>query len=220
MSHCTACAPDQWPATAAPMSIAMRWPDARVVSGAAHLREVPVGAEIAGAHFGVGIESAAGEHDGLRRRSYWRPWWRTRTPPRAHRRGAARGRGVVEHRDAGCSSAACSAATGAAAAEDVAGEAAPELEFAIDLEGLAAERGLEPHAMAAQPQRRPRSCCRSAPRSDRDRSDIRSAGPCRRNIGLRCRCRNRWSRGPDRRCRARGAAGRRRRSTRSGRRRR
>ena len=41
-----------------------------------------------------------------------------------------------------------------AAAEDVAGETAPEFEFAIDLEGLAAECGLEPYAVAAQPEAR------------------------------------------------------------------
>src|SRR6185437_11752857 len=35
---------------------------AGVVAGAAHLRHVPARAEIARAHFGVGFETAAGEH--------------------------------------------------------------------------------------------------------------------------------------------------------------
>src|SRR5438874_9031308 len=39
---------------------------AGVVRGAAHTREVPVGAEISRAHLDVGLEAAGGEHDGLR----------------------------------------------------------------------------------------------------------------------------------------------------------
>src|SRR5262249_33950311 len=38
----------------------------RVVAGATHLGEVPARPEVARAHFGIGLEAAAGEHDRLR----------------------------------------------------------------------------------------------------------------------------------------------------------
>src|SRR5262249_58527069 len=38
---------------------------ASIEAGAAHFREVPARTEIAGAPFGIGFESAAGEHDRL-----------------------------------------------------------------------------------------------------------------------------------------------------------
>jgi len=44
----------------------MRWPWPLLKSRAAHLGQVPVGSQIAGAHLGVGFEAAAGHDNGLR----------------------------------------------------------------------------------------------------------------------------------------------------------
>ena len=65
MSHCTACAPDQWPCVAAPMSIAMRWPCPLLKRVPRTLARSQFGPEIAGAHLGIRFEPAAGEHHGL-----------------------------------------------------------------------------------------------------------------------------------------------------------
>ena len=58
-------APDQWPADGGADIERHLEPLAGVVLGAAHLGQIPIGAEIARAHLGIGLEPAAGEHHRL-----------------------------------------------------------------------------------------------------------------------------------------------------------
>ena len=62
------------------------------------------------------------------------------------------GRGVVQHRDADMLQPVMQRCDKVlSAAQDVARESAPELEFSVHLERLPAERRLEPYTLPAQP---------------------------------------------------------------------
>ena len=129
---------------------------AGVVTGAAHLGEVPAGSEIARAPFRIGLEAAAGEHhrfgaqfahvamlahahafDAVAVEQQIEPARRIADVDAAlfRRRG--------EHID-----------QARAAADGFDGEPAPELELALDLERLAAIDRNEPHALVAHPVER------------------------------------------------------------------
>src|SRR5262249_44720279 len=126
---------------------------AGVETRAAHLGEVPAGPEITRAPLGIGFEAAAREHDRFAAQLAF-----DALVADAHARhpqggveeaepacavtnlDAAFGRGIGEHLDEAGS-----------ASDRLHGEAAPELELALDLERLAAIDRDEAHALVAQP---------------------------------------------------------------------
>ena len=124
-----------------------------VVARAADLREVPAGAEIARPHLGIGLEPAAGEHDRFRAQI-------DKPPVAAHPHAGdavialqqRHRRRVVQDRDPLALGAAVQRLHQfLAAAPDVAGQPAPELELAVNLESLPPEPQLEAHAFLAHP---------------------------------------------------------------------
>ncbi len=124
-----------------------------IVARAAHLREVPAGAEIARPHLGIRLEPAAGQHDRLRAQIDKAPVAAHPHPGDAvialqqrHRRG------LVQDRDAVALGAAVQRLHQfLAAAPDVAGQPAPELELAVDAKRLPPEPQLEAHPLLAHP---------------------------------------------------------------------
>src|SRR5262249_36667989 len=129
---------------------------AGVPAAAAHFGQIPAGAEITRAHFRIGFETAAGEHHGPRA-----PLMQAVIPGEAHavdaaflvderaRRGvvadldAVLERGVGQHLD-----------ETRPAADRLHGEAAPELEPAVDLERLATVDRDQPDALCGHPLQR------------------------------------------------------------------
>ena len=135
------------------MSMAIRWPMPVLY----FVPQVPPrsesGAEIAGAHFGAQLEAAAREDRGAGTQIVLTEVVTDADSFHTRVAGEQGGGGrVVDHRDVellqACVQGCYEVLT---AAEDMAGQTAPELEFAIDLEGLAPEGGLEAHAVAAKP---------------------------------------------------------------------
>src|SRR5436190_8136913 len=127
-----------------------------VESSAADLGEVPVWPEVAGAHLRVRFKAAASQHHGLGTQLDV-----LATLARAHalhpaiRADESYGGRIVEHFDAGPFEGLVQRFDELrAAAEQVTGETAPELELAVDLERLPAECGLEANALLLEPQRR------------------------------------------------------------------
>ena len=131
-------------------------PAAGVEAGAAHLGEVPAGAEIAGTHLGVGLEPAAGQHDRLRRDRHGLPLDIGDDAVHAVVIGdqplAAR---LIDDRDAvllGRIEEALDEPRPAAPGFER--EPAPEHELAVVLEGLARIHRGKADALAAHPQQR------------------------------------------------------------------
>jgi hypothetical protein len=130
---------------------------AGVEAGAAHLREIPAGAEIARAPFGVGLEAAAGQHHGASPHGHPS---RRPTAVQAHdgpfdtivaAKELFRPR-TIEHLDAGARRRTRQRLDQPRpAAPDLDRQAAPELEAAVHLEGLAAVARLEAHALVPHP---------------------------------------------------------------------
>src|SRR2546430_127052 len=122
----------------------------------APLGETPAGPEIARAPLGVGLEAAAGEHDRFAAQLAFDavvadahaadPHAVIEQAQRARavaNLDTALGGGIGEHLD-----------EAGAAADRLDGQPAPELELALDLEGLAAVDRDEAHALAAHPAER------------------------------------------------------------------
>src|SRR5262249_10569620 len=129
---------------------------AGVEAGAAHLGEVPAGAEIAGAPFRVGLEATAGEYDRLAVKLA-----HLAVVADAHALDAGAVREQVERAGAVADlDAALLRRLGqhvdkaGAAADRFDGKAAPELELALDLERLAAVDRDEAYALLAHPVER------------------------------------------------------------------
>ena len=125
-----------------------------VEARAAHLGEVPARPEIARPHLGIGLEPAAGEDDRLGAQVD-----QPSLMAHPHAGDAVVAlqqrdrRSVVEDRDLLAFGAAVQRLHQfLAAAPDMAGEPAPELELAVDPERLAAEPQLKAHALLAHPQ--------------------------------------------------------------------
>ena len=129
---------------------------AGVEAGAAHLGEVPAGAEIARAPFGIGLETAASQHDRFAAQLAFDALVpdadaldANAVIDKAQRArlvadlDAPLGRGLGEHLDETW-----------AAAHRLDRQPAPELELAVDLEGLASVDRDEAHALVAHPAER------------------------------------------------------------------
>src|SRR5262245_6486441 len=126
---------------------------AGVEAGAAHLGEIPAGAEIAGAPFRIGLEAAAGEHDRLALKladlavmANAHAGDAVAIAQEVERAGAVANfdaallRRLGEHVD-----------EAGAATDRLYGQPAPELELALDLERLPAIDRDEAHALLAHP---------------------------------------------------------------------
>ena len=127
-----------------------------VVTRAADFCEVPVRSEVARAHFSVRFEAAAREHDRFRADFDGAP-----LALRAHAFDALIvddeadcGRLVMNRNAFALARFVFEFDQARAAAPGFAGEAAPELELAVDLESLASVRRLEFHALLAHPHHR------------------------------------------------------------------
>jgi len=129
---------------------------AGVEAGAADLGEFPAGTEIAGAHFGVGLKAAGGEHDAACAHLGGAAVVLDSHAPDAVVIGDQRQRArIVGNRDALLlRDRRVRLDQARAAAPGLDGEAAPELELALDLVGLPAVDRNEADALLLQPPHR------------------------------------------------------------------
>ena len=120
---------------------------------AAHLREVPAGPEVAGAPLGIGFEAAAREYDRFAAQLAFGAVVpdANACDPHPVVEEAERARAIANLDAALCGGVGEHLDQARSAADRLDGEAAPELEFAFDLERLPAVDRDEAHAFIAHP---------------------------------------------------------------------
>ena len=159
---------------------------AGVESGASHLGHVPTGTEVAGAHFGVGLEAASREHDGV-----GVEFFDGVLGPELDAGDAAAVAEQIDHLravtylDAGAfSGRELLVGESFAGADGLDGESAVEDELAVDLIGLAAGHQVEGNALFVQPLHRGRGLADEGGGHAVVDQAVGDAGEVRTEVGL------------------------------------